>query len=349
MHVHLTIPALTVLQVLNQAEQAGFSKSTLCKHAGFALADLDGFDARIPAEAFHTILAEVAQQSGDEYFWLNVAPESLILTNNALFYFVFNAPTMLDMCHRARKFYRFASDAFYPETYLRDKQLCTRLRHLNPAPPLSSYWLDILMSRWHAHCIRFTGIEKPAVGIRLPRPFHNRQNAYEIYFEVPVTIDQPHAELIWVPGCESLPNQYRDIDPNLDRILEHYLASNSIFSVHSEGDLKQTLRAALQRELPRGAPTIHKLALQLHLSPRSLQRKLSELDTSFSEELENLRRDLAVDYLAQERLMIAEVAFMLGYKDPASFHKAFHKWYSTAPGEFRRRQRSQKSSSCQPE
>lgn len=72
------------------------------------------------------------------------------------------------------------------------------------------------------------------------------------------------------------------------------------------------------------------------MSPRSLQRRLREEGTTFAELLEELRRDLALRYLRDPRIGIAEVGFLLGFRDVTAFHRAFRRWMGTTPASYRR-------------
>jgi AraC-like DNA-binding protein len=72
------------------------------------------------------------------------------------------------------------------------------------------------------------------------------------------------------------------------------------------------------------------------MSPRSLQRRLHSEGTSFAEVLSELRRDLALRYLRDQRIAIAEVGFLLGFLDVSAFHRAFKRWTGSTPAEYQR-------------
>ncbi len=97
------------------------------------------------------------------------------------------------------------------------------------------------------------------------------------------------------------------------------------------------LRKTLLRLLPQGAINIDRVADELNLSRRTLQRRLAERGTQFQQVLQQVRADLATRYLADERLTVTEIAFLLGYSDPGSFSAAFKSWYGVSPLEHRQR------------
>lgn len=86
----------------------------------------------------------------------------------------------------------------------------------------------------------------------------------------------------------------------------------------------------LQQEL-----SLEQLAERLHMTPRTLHRGLLKEGWSFSEIVEEQRRYLAWDLLADGLRDIGEVAEHLGYRELRSFTRAFRRWYGTSPGAFR--------------
>lgn len=94
-------------------------------------------------------------------------------------------------------------------------------------------------------------------------------------------------------------------------------------------------RSAIWRQLREGEPTLERVAEDLEMRPRTVQRRLAEEGSSFSELLEELRRTLATTLLRERELGIHEVAFLLGYSEPSAFNRAFRRWRQTSPSAFR--------------
>ena len=57
---------------------------------------------------------------------------------------------------------------------------------------------------------------------------------------------------------------------------------------------------------------------------------------SYQELLDEVRRNLAVDYLSNSLLSVEQIAELVGYGEAANFRKAFRKWTGKAPSEFRK-------------
>lgn len=116
-----------------------------------------------------------------------------------------------------------------------------------------------------------------------------------------------------------------------DRFAGEYLAR------FSDGRVTHQVRQVLCRLLPQGEPKREAVAQALLLSERTLQRRLQEEGTSYQQLLDDSRRELAEQYLAQPNLTLLQVSYLLGFADPSNFFRAFRRWFDTTPGEYRAR------------
>lgn len=99
------------------------------------------------------------------------------------------------------------------------------------------------------------------------------------------------------------------------------------------------LRKRLRAQLARGAPDMAEVARQLHMSPRTLHRRLASEALNFQTVLDELRREQAEREVAQTERSSAELAARLGYADVSTFLRAFKRWTGVSPTEFRRQSR----------
>ena len=100
----------------------------------------------------------------------------------------------------------------------------------------------------------------------------------------------------------------------------------------------ESLAARVRRlllEKRNGFPSQQVTARMLHMTPRTLHRRLVDEGTSFHDLLEDVRRTLAVEHVKSGRFAIEEIAYMLGYSDLANFRRAFRRWESVPPSAYR--------------
>ena len=101
--------------------------------------------------------------------------------------------------------------------------------------------------------------------------------------------------------------------------------------------LSDRARRLCRVALDRGdaAPTLAMLAAALRLSPATLRRRLEDEGSSWGHLKDEVRRDLALQHLAEARLSVVEIAASLGFNDASTFYRAFRKWTGCAPGAWR--------------
>jgi AraC-like DNA-binding protein len=93
--------------------------------------------------------------------------------------------------------------------------------------------------------------------------------------------------------------------------------------------------AQLQQQLESGEVAIRKVARALHMSVRTLQRRLEGEGTSFANLFDQVRQQRAREWVGEQRLPLGEVALRLGFAEFATFSRAFKRWTGLAPGAFR--------------
>lgn len=91
-------------------------------------------------------------------------------------------------------------------------------------------------------------------------------------------------------------------------------------------------RLMLDRKL--GFPSLKLTARHLHMTPRTLHRRLVSEGTSYRELLESVRHTLATEHLKSGRFAIDEIAYRLGYTDLSNFRRAFKRWEGVPPSDY---------------
>ena len=135
---------------------------------------------------------------------------------------------------------------------------------------------------------------------------------------VSLTFSRADAECPSMTANESI---WQAFEPDLRRRLA---------SLHDTATVSERVRAALLESLPSGRSSVL-VAERLAMSKRTLQRRLNAAGTSFQELLDATRLELASHYLSKTALSCTEISFLLGFEDPNSFFRAFHKWTGDTP------------------
>jgi AraC-like DNA-binding protein len=102
-----------------------------------------------------------------------------------------------------------------------------------------------------------------------------------------------------------------------------------------EGQLPARVRALVARH-GGGFRSLEEVAAELHLSPRTLKRRLAERGVAFTTLLEEQQRDRAIALLRSPDLSLQDITDRLGYSDVANFGRAFRRWTGASPAAWRK-------------
>ena len=152
------------------------------------------------------------------------------------------------------------------------------------------------------------------------------------HFQCPIRFDAAADLLVFDAAVLIKPFATHNADllamlvPGLDAELKNRFGARS---------LVDDVREALTRRICGERPNVEKVARELGLSARTLQRRLEELDTTYQSLLDDVRHQSARRLLANTDLDASEVAFVLGFEELNSFTRAFRNWEGTTPSRWR--------------
>lgn len=146
-----------------------------------------------------------------------------------------------------------------------------------------------------------------------------------VYFNQPATVVTLDPAIINKPLSTSNP----ELAGLSDQVMIRYLANLD------KQDIKSRVMSEILEQLPSGGVTDSSISKSLHMTTRTLQRKLKEAGTSFKELLSEVRSDLAEKYLQNSQYTLTEISFMLGFSEASSFSRAYRRWKGKSPSEAR--------------
>ena len=323
--------------IVHAAAAQGADPAALCASTGFDPSRAADPDARISLAVEEALWNEAARRTGDEAFGLHAALAIRPGAFDVLDYAVRCAPDLRAALERLVRYNRLVHDV---ATFAL-KESATRLRiehgFRDASGVQSRHSADFTVGSLVTIGAQITGapLVPRAVEFRHGRPspavvaeyarffgleprFAQRSNALEI------DADLQHRPLVAA-------------DPALSRVIERHAEALLAARPAREQSVADRVRRVLAASLGEGEATLALVADRLRMSERSVQRKLAEEGVTFDALLDELRRDLALRYLADPKLAIAEVAYLLGYSEPSPFHRAFKRWTGHTPAEARKR------------
>lgn len=117
----------------------------------------------------------------------------------------------------------------------------------------------------------------------------------------------------------------------MQQYLESMLKEHLLLKVSKTESLKDRVSTYIMNNSYLGILSVDDVAANFNLSSRSLQRKLREEGISFKEIVDNVRKELALQYLKDENIQIKDVAYSLGYNESSAFVRAFKRWTGKTP------------------
>ena len=188
------------------------------------------------------------------------------------------------------------------------------------------------LAMWLRICSWLVGRQIEVVAAQCAQPSPQYVAAVRHFLQCPVEYGADTNRLSFGSSLLSLPIVRTEAD------LEQFLRT-APFQVVVGGDMGQEsiisrIRKALERQ-QEGLPSFEELADTLHMSVRTLRRRLDDEGVSYQQIKDDVRRDAACRLLVETRQSVSDVADAIGFSDASAFHRSFRKWTGMAPGEYR--------------
>ena len=313
-------------------DAAGQDSARLFAEAGLDPALLDDPSARYPVAATAKLWRLAVAATGDDAFGLTVARHVGQTTFHALGYALNASATLFDAFGRVLRYFAVVSDAAELGFDEMPEGWRLAIRTDAAATPPADESIDAFIALFVRLCRGLLGRREFAPRlVRLRRAEPRNRAAFERLFRAPLQFSAPENALYFDAAVlrEPLDGAHPELARHNDQIVQRYLERLQ------RDDIVARVRGAITGLLSQGEPGAAAVAAALHLSERSLQRKLAEAGTRYGEILRDTRHQLARSYLRDPRASIGEIAWLLGFADQSSFTRAFRRWEGRSPTAYR--------------
>lgn len=324
-------PLITLLQV---AEQLDVNQKVLLNEVGLDVKDLSIPDRRFPVMVYYRLYQAVAFASNDPDIALTVGRIHYLKGLNFQLYMATVCKSFRDYLNLMPSTLKLRGDLGEIRAHRDGELVELRWEPLLLGTQRKRFLSDEMLSASvriiNSICIMPVNVVKASFSYSKPTNLVN----LEMLFGTNLSFDQPHSSIFFHRDALHLPMLKQDYQEGPD----HSHPFRDFFEDEDPSDeLLLSLRQSIAQYLPEGEVTIDKLASKLNVSRRTLQRRLSDRDTNFLNILQEVRSRIALRYLADGRLGITEIAFLLGYADQGSFSSAFKSWHGVSPRDYRRK------------
>jgi AraC-like DNA-binding protein len=288
--------------------------------------------ARLPSAMDRVLWEAALAESGDPALSLRLVEQLPPGAFGSFEYVLRNCETVEQLSARANEFMRLIDDLAQLEIRREGEHVALRLSRVGGYPLVGAcvetvFALGLSIARQqkrptdYLHAVHFTHRSAAPV------------ERFERYFGCAVRFGAEHNDLIGTPAMLSA---NLGGDPNLRDVLEE-LARHQLKQVPQVDPLLHTVRSRLRAQLRQGSANLSSVSRSLHMSERTLRRRLQDAGTGYQPLLDELRGELAVEYVIAPDVDIATVSTQLGFADPSTFYRAFKRWTGMTPAQYQKR------------
>ncbi|MFZ5723206.1 MAG: AraC family transcriptional regulator [Pseudomonadota bacterium] len=317
---------------LASARAAGLDVTELLASAGIPATLVGETRARVSHAQYLTLTQNAMAALDDEFLRQGGVRRTPVGTFPLMCRGVIHEPTLQRALVHALHFY----DTLLPDVRLAlhrsgdDAVVTVRLTDENVDPDHVMVEVLLVLTQRFAgwlvdHRIALTGAE-----FRWPEPAH--VDEYRILFHCPLKFSAPRNAIAFPARFLEWPVV------QTPRTLRRFLRDapgNLLVIPDNDNSVTAQVRACLGRDFSQELPDFEEVAIRLRITPQTLRRRLREEGASYQEIKDNIRRDAAIGYLSRPQLSIMEIAQLMGFSEPSTFHRAFKKWTGLTPGAYR--------------
>ena len=312
-------------------ELHGIDPVPLFEKHGVPKASLRDPNERIATDAWDDIRRDAMRQIRDPCAGLKAARCWHPSNVGALGYAWLASATLRTALKRLERYSRLIAQSGGFELQESPTSLTLVVTQKRSDPQISALAADMVMSIIMEMCRMNYGASLRAERVTLRRHEPDCAESYRLFYGAEIVFSAPEDSLtLGIRDADrQLPSANRQLAGVHDQVLTEQMAALD------KDDVIAQCKAYILEHLTTGDISLEEAADALHISPRTLTRRLEAKDTTFSTLLDETRRKLAERYLADSKHSISEVAFLLGFQQQSSFTRASNRWFGASPKDYR--------------
>lgn len=323
-----TVIASMFQSVLRAAAAAGLQPASLLARTGVSEDTLADPEARLPQPAYIHLWELIERDVRDPFFGLHFAEAQVdAATFSVVGFAARSSRTYGEALERVVRFSRVINEAEEISQARERDHVVIRQNPRGAAPPWPRHKTESAMANYVVLGRRWTGRDWAPHEVCFRHPAPPDVSEHRRIFRCSLRFDHPRNEVRLDPTILALP--FPSFAPDLGAYLSQ--RADRLLSATGQRTLLDDVRRGVREALPSGRPELSHVARRLGQSARSLQRRLAEEGTSYAELVDDVRRELALQLVADRRVSIAEAGCLLGFADARGFRRAFERWTGTSP------------------
>ncbi|NRA69861.1 MAG: AraC family transcriptional regulator [Gammaproteobacteria bacterium] len=324
-----------VQQYLRYAKAAKLSIGCALTAANIPASLINKENASISGEQFQRLIKNLIEQSGDPLLGLKSGRHVQPGSYRALGYITMSCSTLREAINRIVPYEKLVGDMGVTSLTEDNNQIIIQWHGAYSDPIVRRHMIDNVLASWCAYAKWLTNSNQSPIELRLEhdKPTADIVKIYQQTFNCPILFNQQKSGL--VISKIQIEKPLRQPDQSLRKTLEQHASTQMLVLNHDNSVLSIKVKNSIRAQLKQGVVRKEITAQQLNLPPRTLQRKLQQESINYQQLLDQVRQELAHDYLKNSPLSFSDIANRLGFSEVRSFHRRCKQWTGQTPGEIR--------------
>jgi len=293
-------------------------------------------DGTIPLDEMAQIYRNAQAISGLEDLGLLVGAQLHISTHGPLGVAAFSAPDLRAALTLFAKYSQTRAQFFKVTTSEYSEGMKVGFSETFDLDDVREFILETALIGLFSSITSFVGVGQFEGTVKFSYSKPSYWQKYQNYFGDNIKFNQPATEIIVSDSILSAPSPVADpvMHQEAVAICESQLqaiqggeTATPVLSTH------ETV-TTLMFESPGRIWTLNEVAKNLHISPRTLIRKLESEGTKFQSLRDKLSKEQVVNYLRDSNLSVESVGHLMGFSDVSSFRRSFKRWFGETPSEY---------------
>ncbi len=343
----ITVSATVLAQLFLYLESLQVDIDTFLRSLGIEPETVRSPDAYIPVETYLRIQDEAAEHVHDPYLGLHMGEFAQPASWSILGYLMMNCKTLGEAFEKSGRYQRIIGNMIDARVEIGLGKL--RAVYFTPphAPKMSRHCFEATFSSSVRLARTLSGLPLNPLEVTFTYPKPESRGEYERIFNCPVHFGQKDNSMTLDMRMGNFP--VRMANPSL---LEHFEQYAQDFIAQMGVEQRRDMGVEQRRDEERNNATtqavtkiilahlddeslsIEKVAREMAVSVRTLQKRLESEGMVFSDLLRDIRQRLAKKYL-RENYSVEQITYLLGFSEPSVFRKSFKKWMGVTPREYR--------------
>lgn len=323
---------MSVIQdIVNGAARYGADATAICKAAAIDPTELILQDKKVDYLHGHKVWQEAVRQTNNPLLGLHLGAATTTSIIGLIGHLMQASKTLGEAFQHVANYSSVVTNMFSYETELTPRYF---ILHLNPCDYWAKQHPETALQASDQAVAGVINVCKLLTGKKISPDFvelnHNsvKPDVYNRILKSPVSFGAKSNKVVFDAGVAQLP--ILGYNEALETLFLKLL-NESKSSINPT--FKEKISEIISRQYYSSLPLLDEVAELLNISPRTLQRRLNDESTSFQQLSDKFKKAQALDLLSLNTHSISEIAYMLGYAEPATFRRAFKRWTGKTPKE----------------